>query len=66
MIDLKEKYIVDKKQRPVAVQIDIKTFRQIEEVLEDYALVQYMKQTDSEEKLTLEEAQSLYKKLPKK
>jgi hypothetical protein len=66
MLDLKEKYIVDKQQKPVAVQLDIKTFKRLEEVLEDYALAQYMKETDDEEILTLNEAKAYYKKLKKK
>lgn len=66
MLDLKEKYIVDKQQKPVAVQLDIKTFKRLEEVLEDYALAQYMKETDDEEILTLNEAKAYYQKLKKK
>ncbi len=66
MLDLNEKYIINKQQQPVAVQLDIKVFKRLEEVLEDYALTQYMKETDSEEKLTLNEAKAYYKKLKKK
>lgn len=66
MLDLNEKYIINKQQQPVAVQLDIKVFKRLEEVLEDYALAQYMKETDSEEKLTLNEAKAYYKKLKKK
>lgn len=65
MLDLKEKYIVDKNQKPVAVQLNIKTFKRIEEVLEDYALVQLMKQADTET-LSVEEAKKFYQKLRKK
>ena len=63
MIDLKEKYIINKQQKPVAVQLDIKTFKKIEEVLKDYALGKYMEETETDEKFTLEEAQEYYKKL---
>jgi hypothetical protein len=66
MLDLKEKYIINKNQKPVAVQLDIKTFKRIEEVLEDYALAQYMKQTINDEKLNIDEAKTFYKKLVKK
>lgn len=66
MLDLKEKYIVNKQQKQVAVQLDIKTFKRIEEVLEDYALAQYMKETNGDEKLSLQEAKTFYKKLVKK
>jgi hypothetical protein len=66
MLDLKEKYIINKNQKPVAVQLDIKTFKRIEEVLEDYALAQYMKEAKSDEKLNIGEAKTFYKKLAKK
>ncbi|MFT4156221.1 hypothetical protein [Parafilimonas sp.] len=65
MLDLKEKYIINKQQKPVAVQLDIKIFKRLEDVLEDYALTQYMKETDLEEKLTLNEAKTYYKRLKK-
>jgi hypothetical protein len=66
MLDLKEKYIVNKQQKQVAVQLDIKTFKRLEEVLEDYALAQYMIESEKDEKLSLNEAQVYYKKLKKK
>ncbi len=64
MLDLNEKYIVDKEQKPIAVQLDIETFKKIEEVLEDYALGQYMQQSDNEN-LGIDEAKEFYKKLTK-
>jgi hypothetical protein len=66
MLDLNEKYIVDKHQKPVAVQLDIKTFKRIEEVLEDYALAQFMKESKDDEKFNVEKAKVYYKKLLKK
>ncbi|MDP1844291.1 MAG: hypothetical protein Q8K64_12810 [Sediminibacterium sp.] len=66
MLDLKEKYIVNNRQQKVGVQLDIKTFKRLEEVLEDYALAQYMKSAEAEEKLSLSEARLAYKKLKKK
>jgi hypothetical protein len=66
MLDLKEKYIINKQQKPIAVQLDIKTFKRLEEVLEDYALAQYMFDVNDDEKLALNEAETYYKKLKKK
>ncbi len=66
MLDLKEKYILNKQQKKVAVQLDIKTFKIIEKVLEDYALGQYMEDVKSDDKLTLEEAKNVYKKSEKR
>jgi hypothetical protein len=66
MLDLKEKYIVNSRQQKVGVQLDIKTFKRLEEVLEDYALSQYMKPAEKEVKLSLSEARLAYKRLKKK
>lgn len=66
MLDLNEKYIVDKKQKAVAVQLDIKTFKRLEEVLEDYALAQYMKKARKEPRLDINQAKTYYKRLTKK
>lgn len=66
MLDLKAKYILDEHQKPIAVKLDIETFKQIEELLENYALAQYMKESTDEEKLNLNEAKAFYKKLIKK
>jgi hypothetical protein len=66
MLDLKEKYIVNKQQKPVAVQLDIKIFKQLEDVLEDYALAQYMRKSKNDVKLNIDEAKIFYKKLVKK
>jgi len=65
MLELNEKYIVNRQQKKVAVQLDIKTFKRIEDVLEDYALGQYMEEARNDEKLTLEEANPHYRKLRK-
>lgn len=62
---IKKKYIVDEDQKKVAVQIDIADFEKIEQILEDYALVQLMKENDPEENLDLQEAKTLYDKLDK-
>lgn len=65
MEPLKKKYIVDEKNRRVAVQIDIETFEKIEELLEDYALYELMQQAEDDETLDLNEARAFYDALPK-
>ncbi len=64
MEKIKKKYIVDENNNKIAVQIDIATYEKIEEVLENYALVQLMKENNSET-LEVKEAKEYYKKLPK-
>ncbi len=43
------------------MQLDIKTFRKIETVLEDYALIQSMNETAGDEKFNLEQVKEFYK-----
>ena len=65
MKTIEKKYIVDEQNRKVAVQLDIETFEKIEEVLENYPLVQLMKENEEDERLSLKEAKAYYKKLDK-
>ncbi len=65
MDTIEKKYIVDEQNRKVAVQLDIETFEKIEEVLENYALVQLMRENEGDERLSLKEAKAYYKKLDK-
>ena len=46
---IKCQYIVDEQNHKVAVQLDIKTFEQIEEMLENYALVNLMENSEDSE-----------------
>lgn len=65
METIKKNYIVDENNRKVAVQIELKTFEKIEEVLENYALVQLMKENESDETLDVEQAKAYYEELEK-
>lgn len=65
MEEIKKRYIVDDKNRKIAVQIDYETFKRIEEILEDYALIQLIKENDEKDILDENEAKSYYKKLEK-
>ena len=57
-----KQYIVDDKNRKLAVQLSIKTFEKIEETLENYALFQLMNNKD-DEILNVSEAKEFYKNL---
>jgi len=65
MLDIKKTYLTDEKKRPVAVQVDIETFEKMEQLLEDYALAQFIEENISDENLSLNEAQEYYSKLKK-
>ena len=60
METLKEKYIVDNKNRKVAVQLDIKIFKKIEDILENYALYQLMSDDEGDDNLNLEQEKSWF------
>jgi hypothetical protein len=64
---IKKRFIVDEKNHPVAVVLDLPTFRQIEELLEDNGLARYMTASLEHEKpLPLTEARKRYRKLKKR
>ena len=63
-MELKRQYIVDEDNHKVAVQLDIDTFEKIEDVLENYALVQLIN-ADESEVLSVEEARKYYATLDK-
>ena len=65
MEEIKRTYIIDEQNRKLAVQIDIDTFNKIEEVLENYALVQLMEEPTDDEALELGEALAYYQTLEK-
>ena len=65
METIRKKYIVDERDNKIAVQIPIETFEKIEEVLENYALVQLIKENEGDEILELGEAKAYYDRLDK-
>lgn len=65
MKEIKKKYILDNKNKKVAVQIDIDTFEQIENILEDHGLFNLIQEDSQKEYLNLNEAKEFYKGLDK-
>ena len=65
METIEKRYIVDEHNKKIAVQIPIETFEKIEEVLENYALFQLIKENEGEEILELREAKEYYDRLEK-
>jgi len=65
METIKKQYIVDEQNIKIAVQIPIGTFEKIEQILENYALVQLMKDNVGEEILGIAEAKAYYGQLEK-
>ncbi|WP_445372885.1 hypothetical protein ACH518_10655 [Methylomonas sp. HW2-6] len=63
-MEFKRQYIVNEDSQRVAVQLDIDTFEKIENVLENYALVQLINADDSET-LNIADAKKYYASLDK-
>jgi hypothetical protein len=65
MLNIRKTYLTDENKNPIAVQIDLKTFEQIEQLLEDYALGQLIEQNDPADNLSIQEAKEYYRKMNK-
>ncbi len=64
-MQLQPNYIVDNHNHKIAVQLDIKTYEKITDILEDYALFKFMDENKDDEKLSLKDARALYASLKK-
>jgi len=64
-MQLQPNYIVDNHNHKIAVQLDIKTYEKITDVLEDYALFKFMDENKDDEKLSLKDARAVYASLKK-
>ena len=63
MLEIHKKIVLDEDERPFAVQIPIKEFEQLEEVIENYGLSKLMDEVKGEETLSVEAAEKYYKSL---
>ncbi len=60
MRSFKKKYIVNERNEKVAVQIDIKTFKKIERVLEDAMIANKMLENKTEDRLSITGVKAFY------
>ena len=65
MLEIHKKIVLDEDQKPFAVQIPIKEFERLEEVVENYGLSKWMDEVEDEERLSLEDAKKYYQSLKK-
>ena len=56
MFEIHRKIVLDEDERPFAVQIPIKEFERLEEVIENDGLSKLMDEVKGEEKLSIEDA----------
>jgi RelB Antitoxin alpha helical domain len=66
MLEITKNYVMDENQQPIAVQIPIADFEKIEEILENYGLLQLMEESENEERLSKDEAWKYYQYLKNK
>ena len=65
MLAIKKRYVVNDRDEPVAVQVDMATWTKIEEALEDHFLGRKMVAAEREEPLDREAALKYYRRLRK-
>ncbi len=63
---IKKQFVLNDKDKKVAVMLDIKTFDKIEEALENYGLIQFITENKNEKPLKFSEAKVYYGKLSNK
>lgn len=66
MLKISPRYVLDEDDRPVAVQLDLTTFKKMTEALENYGLAHCIRQVQHEPSLDLNQAKRAYKRLKKK
>ena len=64
-MQIRKKYVMNERNEPVAVLLDLATFQKIERLLEDYVLGQSMRAVENEPGLDLQAARRRYARLKK-
>ena len=63
MLKIHKNIVLDESQKPAAVQIPIKEFERLEEIIENYGLAKLMDEVKDDERLSVKEAKKYYKSL---
>ena len=63
MLKIHKSIVLDESQRPAAVQIPIKEFERLEEIIENYGLAKLMDEVKDDERLSVKEAKEYYQSL---
>jgi hypothetical protein len=66
MEEIRKQFVVNERNRKVAVQIDIDTFNKIEDLLENYMLIQKIGESEEDEFFDIQSAKMYYRKLLEK
>ena len=62
-MEINKTIILDENKKPVAVQIPIEEFEQLEEIMENYGLAKLMDEAKNEEALSSDAAKIYYRSL---
>ena len=65
-LEIKKQFVVNEKNQKIAVQIDIDTFKKIEDLLENHILAQIMKESSDDKSYNVENARAYYQELLEK
>ncbi len=65
-MEIKKQFVIDEKNRKVAVQIDIDTFKKIEDLIENHILAQMIKDSAEDKSYDIQDAKTYYKQLLEK
>ena len=66
VLKIKKRFIVNEKNEPVEVVLDLKTFEMIEEILEDHLFGEILDDVDKAAPLPLKEAKQRYARIKKR
>ena len=63
MLKIRKSILLDENQKPIAVQIPIRDFERLEEIIENYGLAKLMDEVKDDGYFSLEEAKAYYQSL---
>ena len=63
MLNIHKSIILDESKKPIAVQIPIKEFEHLEEIIENYGLSKLIDDASHDEKLSVKDAKKYYQSL---
>ena len=66
MAQIKKRYIVDEENNPVGIILDLETFQEMEELVEDQLFGKILEEAAKEEPLTLDQARRRYARMKKR
>ncbi len=63
MLKIHKSIVLDESQKPIAVQIPIKEFEQLEEIIENYGLSKLIDEVSHDERISVKDAKKYYQSL---